>query len=454
MTAGGTAPTLKLVPPTHRPSLLAALRQVPSGTGDSEDARALYQQRVALFFGVVAGISTVFLIVANGALLILDPSFTFDRCVAAESNLWHLTACVLAAGTWLVTRRGKIALFRLEWMDATLTPILMGLYSLMILSQLPVRPERSDLVLVLAGMVIFISRAVIVPSTPRHTAVVSIVGSIPVVFIGYLAGKFNQRPSGHVILAVYDSLWCITAVVTATLTSQVIYGLRIQAAEALRLGQYVLDEKIGEGGMGTVYRARHALLRRPTAIKLLPLDKAGAHTVSRFEREVQQTSRLTHPNTVAIYDYGRTPSGVFYYAMEYLEGIDLQKLVEVYGPQPPGRIVHVLTQVCGSLAEAHGAGLVHRDIKPANVILCERGGVQDTAKVVDFGLVKDVRVEQRHDAQQREYAARDATVHVAGVHRLPRRGRWSEQRLLAGRRRVLPPVRGAGVRGELGHGGV
>jgi serine/threonine protein kinase len=160
------------------------------------------------------------------------------------------------------------------------------------------------------------------------------------------------------------------------------------AIEARHLGQYRLEERIGAGAMGVVYRGHHAMLRRPTAIKLLNVEKVNEASIQRFEHEVQITCKLNHPNTVAIYDYGRTPEGVFYYAMEFLDGIDLQMLVDKYGPQPEGRVIKIMKQICGSLYEAHTQGLVHRDIKPANVMLNRRGGEPDVIKVLDFGLVK------------------------------------------------------------------
>jgi tRNA A-37 threonylcarbamoyl transferase component Bud32 len=158
--------------------------------------------------------------------------------------------------------------------------------------------------------------------------------------------------------------------------------------EARHLGQYRLEEKLGEGAMGIVYRGHHAMMRRPAAIKMLNLDKINDESLDRFEREVQITCQLNHPNTIAIYDYGRTPEGVFYYAMEYIEGIDLQTLVTKYGPQPEARVIHILRQMCGSLFEAHSQGLVHRDIKPANTMISRRGCEPDVVKVLDFGLVR------------------------------------------------------------------
>ena len=182
-------------------------------------------------------------------------------------------------------------------------------------------------------------------------------------------------------------------IIASAVTSRVIYGLRVEVREARRLGQYVLEQKIGEGGMGEVYRARHGMMRRPSALKLLRADTARDSHLARFEQEVQLTSRLTHPNTITIYDYGRTDDGVFYYAMELLDGANLQRIVEVGGAQPEGRVVRILTMACGALAEAHAIGLIHRDIKPANIMLCTQGGEQDVVKLLDFGLVKELAVD-------------------------------------------------------------
>ncbi|HUS32429.1 MAG TPA: serine/threonine-protein kinase [Kofleriaceae bacterium] len=234
------------------------------------------------------------------------------------------------------------------------------------------------------------ARALIVPSSGRRTLVASSLTFVPMTMAAAaLALEHPQDIPGPMFFVGY-LLFCVIAVALSAYGSNIIYGLRRDVSAAEQLGQYTLARKIGEGGMGAVYLAHHVLLRRDTAIKRILPDKVGAENVERFEREVQHMSQLTHPNAVAVYDYGSTPDGVFYYAMEYLGGgIDLENLVRKYGPQPSGRVAQILAQACGALHEAHTKKLIHRDIKPPNIILCERGGMPDVAKVVDFGLVKD-----------------------------------------------------------------
>lgn len=153
-----------------------------------------------------------------------------------------------------------------------------------------------------------------------------------------------------------------------------------------QVGNYAIEEKIGEGGMGVVYKARHCLLKRPAAVKLLQSTSFDRAAVQRFESEVQLTCQLTSPHTVAVYDYGVTPQGLLYYAMEHIEGLTLSNLVNRFGPLSDGRTIHLLIQACRSLQEAHDCGLIHRDIKPDNLMLTRRGGICDVVKVLDFGL--------------------------------------------------------------------
>ena len=189
-------------------------------------------------------------------------------------------------------------------------------------------------------------------------------------------------------------LWSVLGTTLATIISRVIYGLRQQVAEASELGQYILEEKIGGGGMGEVWRARHRLLIRPAAIKLIRPQALAAMAgdsellMRRFEREARATAALKSPHTVQLYDFGATEDGRLYYVMELLDGLDLDTLVRQYGPLPAERVVHILRQVCSSLQDAHGNGLVHRDIKPANVVVSRAGTTFDFVKVLDFGLVK------------------------------------------------------------------
>jgi CHASE1-domain containing sensor protein len=201
-----------------------------------------------------------------------------------------------------------------------------------------------------------------------------------------LPGAFPTAKRGAIAAALVGVFISLAGLVLHT-SVRTIIRLRRQME---KVGPYRLVAKLGHGAMGVVWEARHALLRRPTAIKLLAPGTGGERALARFEREVQLTAGLTHPSTIAIYDYGRTHEGVFYYAMELLQGINLLQLVSFEGPLPAGRVVHLLRQACGALSEAHAAGLIHRDIKPANLMICVYGGIPDFLKVLDFGLVKDI----------------------------------------------------------------
>ncbi len=231
-----------------------------------------------------------------------------------------------------------------------------------------------------------------VPNTWRRcAAVVCVLAMIPLALqLASALAVEAVRP--YLLLALPE-----TAILMATAVAIAVFGSHKIREPALcrptrppaRLGQYRLKQVLGFGGMGAVYLAEHVLLRRPCAVKLIRPDQAGdPRTLARFEREVQATATLTHPNTVEIFDYGHAEDGTFYYVMEYLPGMNLEDLVGRHGPMPPERVVHLLRQVSQALREAHGIGLIHRDIKPSNILACERGKVYDVAKLLDFGLVK------------------------------------------------------------------
>ncbi len=231
----------------------------------------------------------------------------------------------------------------------------------------------------------------LVPNTwPRALMVMLPAGLIPYlspVVLGWYEPK---------VRAAFDALThappfpvALAAVAVGMVYAHVLQGVRRDLYRARKFGQYRLRGRLGAGGMGEVFRAEHELLKRECAIKLIrPGIDADPDAVARFEAEVRATARLTHWNTVDVYDYGRTDGGTFYYVMELLTGLTLAELVRRYGPLPPGRAVYLLAQVCDALREAHDAGLVHRDVKPGNVFAATRGGAFDVAKLLDFGLVR------------------------------------------------------------------
>lgn len=233
---------------------------------------------------------------------------------------------------------------------------------------------------------------VFMPNTWRRCAALM----LPVALVPYLILTLQRWLAPDVATILADETQGsplplpIVAAAVAAYGTHVINSARREAFKARQFGQYRLLEKLGSGGMGEVYKAEHVLLKRPCAMKLIkPGSDADENAIARFEKEVKATSKLTHWNTVEIYEYGHTEDGTFYYVMELLPGLSLEDLVERHGPLPPGRVVHLLRQVCGALQEAHDAGLIHRDIKPANIFVAQCGGVFDVAKLLDFGLAKE-----------------------------------------------------------------
>jgi serine/threonine-protein kinase len=224
----------------------------------------------------------------------------------------------------------------------------------------------------------------------RATLVIGAMALAPVLLVVGMAVAYPQVAAVMTVVDVMQHVLTLAvAAVAAVFGTHLINMLRREAFEAKRLGQYRLIAPLGAGGMGEVYLAEHHMLKRPCAVKLIRPEQAGdPQVLARFEREVQMTARLSHWNTVEIFDYGRTEDGTFFYVMEYLPGLSLEELLRRHGPVPAARVVHLLRQACQALREAHAIGLIHRDLKPGNVFAAERGGLYDVVKLLDFGLVK------------------------------------------------------------------
>lgn len=261
--------------------------------------------------------------------------------------------------------------------------------------------ERNEQAQVLAAalvvhfnwMLLIVFHAVLVPNTlARGLGVTLAMLVTPLGIDGVVAA--THIPAQHNLVA----LFAVAVTMLSAGGGLAVFGtakiaeLQRQVASAQQavreMGQYRLRRKLGSGGMGEVYLAEHRLLKRPCALKRIHAKYLhNPEQLRRFEREVQATAQLRHPNTVEIYDYGIAADGTFFYVMEYLPGMSLEELVGKHGPQPPERVVYLLRQVCGALREAHAGGLVHRDIKPGNIVVFPAGTPHDVVKLVDFGLV-------------------------------------------------------------------
>ncbi len=361
----------------------------------SEDLRATLQSRLCVISFIFAA--------ANGgfALFFLWSPVLQARNADAPLAFGSLLFYLLLASVWTVIgvvlrvtrprglgwlRAYEAAIFTLSigLNIATNEQDLSSLFGVYELAPIDITMGRAGL-----WVLTVVAYGTLIPNTARRTAVamvILVVASLIPVASGVADGTI-PGPLGPLVVVLTLLVVGSAALITWFGTSRYETVARREAA-ARELGQYVLGARLGAGGMGEVYHAEHRLLRRSVAVKLITPAQAGSpDAIARFEREAQATAGLTHPNTVQLFDYGRSDDGTFYCVMEYLPGDTLEALVDRDGPMPAGRAVHVLTQLCGALAEAHAKGLVHRDIKPSNVMMTERGGVQDVAKLLDFGLV-------------------------------------------------------------------
>jgi serine/threonine-protein kinase len=357
---------------------------------DTSNGLDFVRERLALVAKTLFLVSFAFYLFLLGSMVLVGGA-PFLAVIRGPVAMGHLAASSTMALLWLLATRPGHSRRSLGALDAIGFVVAPGFLSIMTIND-----EGQILQVLLALTVTVMIRAILVPSRPGRTMLLTALAFLPTVIVCIARHHPTELLPGFSpsyqkqYMTLNTVLWSVLGITLATISSRVTYGLRRQVAEANELGQYVLEEKIGGGGMGEVWQARHRLLIRPAAIKLIRPQMSGDTELllRRFEREARATAALKSPHTVQLYDFGSTDDGRLYYVMELLDGVDLDTLVRQYGPLPAERVVHILRQVCSSLQDAHGNGLVHRDIKPANIVVSRAGTTFDFAKVLDFGLVK------------------------------------------------------------------
>jgi len=368
-----------------------ALPNVGAGL-DTHAGPTFVQDRLRLLGKTVFLLSFGFYVAING--LYIASGVPPLMLLTMQHNVWHLIASSVMGVVWLLVRLRPWPMRRLGAIDAGSIILAGSTLALMAAKPMP-DPLMAG---VMALSVTLLARAVLIPSTARRTFVLSVLSALPLqtVALVFHSGQADPLAPAASFMRIVPSLstflWLVIAVTLSTVASRTIYGLRRQVKEAAEVGQYTLVDKIGSGGTGEVWRARHRMLIRPAAVKLIrptAIGPAERETLlRRFEREAHATAGLKSPHTVQLYDFGVTDDGTLYYVMELLDGMDLDTMVERFGPMPAERAVHLLHQVAASLDDAHQNGLVHRDIKPANIVVSRFGAAWDFVKVLDFGLVK------------------------------------------------------------------
>jgi tRNA A-37 threonylcarbamoyl transferase component Bud32 len=375
---------------------VARQMSTPAASGSSgadarlpDDVLAEQVQRLTVYALVAGGLWTLGLVMDA----VIFP-WAIGMPVHATSVAINALGVLAAAGTYVWVKFSGSTLHAKS--DAGLWLMVLNAADLALLETWAMDPTMAVMGHISWTAIVILLSAMIVPSTPRKMFVASLVAASLApfgVWLAYLRGVDTPSALNTFLMYLPTYACAVAAVVPARMFQRM--GRRLR--EARDLGSYELVERLGEGGMGEVWRARHRLLARPAAIKLVRPAMLGAEDASatrlalrRFESEAQATAALTSPHTIRLFDFGATEDGRFYYVMELLDGRDMASLVQQAGPLPVPRVLYLLKQVCHSLAEAHARGLVHRDIKPANIFVCRMGLDDDVVKVLDFGLVQHV----------------------------------------------------------------
>ena len=363
--------------------------RIESSSSGEVDFKGLLRWRAFLVFAFAAGLTWVLLaldvFVFQDGPDVPSPAIPYQRWFWAFQPILFTLA---TAAVWLW--RG-----RAHWLEILICVVL----------SLSAAEQAAEIALFepveMSGSttVVLLFMAAMIPWQVRYQAILAAVAiaAYPLAYawtsarLPEIAAYWSDRDLSASLL---EPMTIRTVIALASIAvSKTMYNMRTRLEEAERLGSYVIQGELGRGGMGRVFKTEHALIRRPTAVKVLRVESGDRDLLTRFEREVRLSATLSHPNSITIYDYGRMDEWTLYYAMELLEGKDLRELVRRYGPMPPNRTLYILDQICGSLTEAHDRGIIHRDLKPPNVFLARLGGMYDFVKVLDFGLAKQLEVE-------------------------------------------------------------
>src|SRR3954467_5373555 len=364
-----------------------------SGTGQSMPSELLGQtcRRVGIVSIVFASLWVITLILNNivagwlGQMAFMQALWPFPGNLVSTIGL--ISSLTI---TWVARRLSG----RASLLDIGSGYLVLQCFLISILSQwapVPISPRISWVCIPI------LFYPAIVPNSPRKTLITSLLAASTEPLAMVLSHLRGVQVHTSAFYMLWDFIPTYISAFLVVIPVKIIHRLGQQVKRARELGSYRLEEPLGKGGMGEVFRATHQMLARPAAVKLIRPELLGSSSpaaakimVERFRREAEAAASLRSPHTISLYDFGVASDGTFFFVMELLDGLDLETLVERFGPVPPERAVHLIRQACESLEEAHVRGLVHRDIKPSNIFTCRMGLVVDFVKVLDFGLVKAV----------------------------------------------------------------